>query len=173
MDCCPCSETADERYARWDREASEARAAALASPDTWIPQGGVEDPGDIGGDVQAGAAHSRRFIRWMPSVSKWAVINDAYYQIEDERSSRVDGPLYAHCNGPTVTGIDRQVELIICTDPADPGGTEEWADYVYEGVCTEPRRSDYDAYAKELATDSKAEDYPDPSNVVPSWTLTS
>jgi hypothetical protein len=147
MDCCPCSETAEQRYARWDREASEAKAAAMTSPDTWIPQGGVEDAGDIGGDVQASTAHSRKFIRWMPSVEKWAAINDAYYHAEEE---------YQH-DGPLINNqwTERQTEIIVCTDPSDPGSTEEWADYTYEKYY--PDSKDFDGYARELAGNTTAD----------------
>ena len=162
-DCCPC-ETAEQRYARWDREASEAKAAALANPDTWISVSDVvEDAGDIGGDVQAGPAWSRKFIRWMPNVGKWAVINDAYYAAYDNPNFDSD----------KAVAIERQIETMIVGDPGQPGDTEEWSDYTYETVSTEPLRNDYDAYAKELAADSKAEDYPDPVTVAPSWALTS
>jgi hypothetical protein len=161
--CCPCStETADERYARWDREKATGRAAALANPDTWISVSDVvEDAGDVGGDRQAGPAWSRKFIRWMPSIGKWGVINDAYYQAGEDHG------------GTGGEFVDRQTEYMIVGDPDQPGDTEEWSDYIYETVNTEPARTDFDTYAKELVTDSKAKDYPDPVNVVPSWVFTS
>lgn len=53
--------------------------AARTQPDTWIEAypHGVSDHGDIGGDSQAGDAHGRRFVRWVPAIGLWAVINDA------------------------------------------------------------------------------------------------
>jgi hypothetical protein len=68
MDCCPCSETADERYARWDQEKAAGREAALANPNTWVAVGEVDDEGDIGGDVQAGPAWARKFVQWIPEI---------------------------------------------------------------------------------------------------------
>lgn len=153
MDCCPCSETAEQRYARWDREASEAKAAALASPDTWIPQGGVEDAGDIGGDIQAGTAHSRRFIRWIPSIGMWAVLNNSYYVAQGVEPDS---------DGQETTWVESQSETIICRDPSDPGGTEEWSDYEYSGRRASSIRGELDAYAREQAEASSAEDFSDP-----------
>lgn len=161
--CCDCNETYDERHARWDREAAQAKVVALASPDTWIQVSDVvEDAGDIGGDRQAGSAWSKRFIRWMPGIGKWGVINDAYYQAGEDHDG--SGGEY----------VDRQIEYMIVRDPDRPGDTEEWSGYFYEDVNTEPadvRNTPLDAYAKELAADSKAADYPDPAIVVPHWVL--
>src|SRR6266511_1521424 len=30
--------------------------------------------------------------------------------------------------------VERKTELLVCTDPADPGSTEQWSDYRYETV---------------------------------------
>lgn len=156
-----CSETADERYARWDREAAETKAAALANPDTWIAHGDVaEDAGSIGGDVQAGPAWSKRFDRWMPSIGKWAVINDSYYVAAEDRVVGTEDAGEFEV-AESHEWVQRQLEILICRDPSDPGGTEEWSDYTYE-TPEDPTRTDYDAYARELAGDSRAEDYPDP-----------
>ena len=166
MTCCDCNETPEQRYARWDREKVQSKAAALANPDTWISVSDVaEDAGDIGGDVQAGAAWSKRFVRWMPSVGKWAVINDAYYMrfsddIEDENS-----------NESKIDGVERQLEFMIVRDPNEAGDTEEWSDYEYETYYDDPdspiladhsREQALDTYARELAAGTCAVDYPDP-----------
>jgi len=34
----------------------------------------------------------------------------------------------------TTIYVERQTELLVCTDPADPGGTEEWSDCRYAAV---------------------------------------
>jgi hypothetical protein len=30
--------------------------------------------------------------------------------------------------------VERQTELLVCTDPEDPRGTEVWSDYRYETI---------------------------------------
>lgn len=41
----------------------------------------------------------------------------------------------------TANGAECQTEYLVCTDPKDPGSTEEWSDYRFERVDgTDPRR---------------------------------
>ena len=49
------------------------------------------------------------------------MITVAFYAIE-----------YDSCPGEFV--VQRQVEWLVCEDPADPGGTEVWSDYAYDDV---------------------------------------
>lgn len=84
----------------------------------WMEDGtGVQPGGDVGGDAQDGQSWSRRFVH--PDVPG-ALIN-VY--------------VYASHDNPSRPGLEwsaaLQVEYMLCTDTADPGGTEVWADYLY------------------------------------------
>jgi hypothetical protein len=35
----------------------------------------------------------------------------------------------ADCDSPAAISVERQTEYLVCTDPADPGGTEVWSAY--------------------------------------------
>lgn len=128
---------------------NELTVAGLAQPDTWIedPQG-LMDEGSIGGDIQAGPAWGRRFVRWMPTISKWALITDAFYRTEEENR-----------DGTTTAGICNQTEFLVCTDPTDPGGTEGYSDYTYEDLDIADDSNDD---SKRLAMNLQATDYGDP-----------
>jgi hypothetical protein len=79
---------------------------------------GITDGGDVGGDIQAGNAWSVRYVRDdMPG----SLITETVYAVKTP-SGRGHGYAY-----------QIQTEFLICTDPADPGGTEVWSDLTYEG----------------------------------------
>ncbi len=74
--------------------------------------------GDVGGDAQLDESFSVRFWhRDRPG----ALVRHCYYAALDLDDLAT---LY----------VERQTELLACTDPDDPGGTEVWSDYRYETV---------------------------------------
>ena len=93
--------------------------------DTQIPDSqwradatGVDSNGDCGGDIQRGDSYSVRYIR--PDLPG-SLITVAFYAVE-----------YAELPGEFV--VQRQVEFMVCDDPADPGGTEVWSEVTYDDV---------------------------------------
>lgn len=105
---------------------------------TWVPSP-VEKGGVVGGDG-AGEAVS---IQYTSPEVPGALITAYYYTVdrvlrgwqeEDDESPRWD--------------VESMTELMICTDPADPGMTEEWSDYTY----------DTDHYPISFATEAEAEE---------------
>jgi hypothetical protein len=75
-------------------------------------RGGVLPGGDVGGDAQLDESFSVRFHhRHQPG----AMVTYTYYAAID-------------LDDLTTICVDRQAELLVCTDPADPGGTEVWAE---------------------------------------------
>jgi hypothetical protein len=99
--------------------ASRRRRLAPPSVLSWQPDGyGVMPGGDAAGDIQVGESYSVRFVApEMPGslITLW------FYAVE-----------YAELPGEFV--VQRQVEWLTCTDPADPGGTETWSDERCDGV---------------------------------------
>ena len=82
---------------------------------TWQPDGsGVRMGGDRGGDFQAGDSFSVRYVR--PDLPGALITRTVY-------------PVYGACPGEFAVQIE--TEWLLCTDPADPGGTEVWSDYAY------------------------------------------
>ncbi len=80
--------------------------------------GGVLPGGDVGGDAQLDESFSVRFHhRHRPG----ALVTVRYYAALD-------------LDDLTTIYVERQTELLACTDPADPGSTEVWSDYRYEAV---------------------------------------
>ena len=80
----------------------------------WQPDGtGIMSSGGYcGGDIQRGDSYSVRFCR--PDLPS-AMITCTAYAAEDDRN-------------PGEFFIQVQTEWLLCTDPADPGGTETWSD---------------------------------------------
>jgi hypothetical protein len=75
--------------------------------------GGVLPGGDVGGDNQASESFSVRFHhRDRPGV----LVTYSYFAAVDEEN-------------PAAITVERETEFMICTDPADPGGTEVWSAY--------------------------------------------
>jgi hypothetical protein len=79
---------------------------------------GPQVAGDTGGDYQVSEAYDRRWTAKLADGSH-AVVDVAFY-------------LDSMGDGDKLPKLVRQTEYIQCTDPADPGGTEMWSDYVYD-----------------------------------------
>jgi hypothetical protein len=97
-------------------------AAHLCRPwPRWVRDqqaGGVLPGGDVGGGAQLDESFSVRFhYRHRPGV----LVTFYYYAAVD-------------LDDLTTVCVERQTKLLVCTDPADPGGTEVWSDYRYETV---------------------------------------
>ncbi len=45
--------------------------------------------------------------------------------------------LYLTRTGTDPTRLDQQIEAVICTDPADPGNTEQASEYVYRTIAVD------------------------------------
>ena len=67
----------------------------------------VAAAGHVGGDLQVGEAYSASWGRELGG-GRWSVVTRAYY-VADEGSAR---------------SMIECTEYLVCTDPADPGGTE-------------------------------------------------
>ena len=76
---------------------------------------------DWGGDVQVGDAFDARWTRSLDD-GLTAMVSRTYYAIVPDQP------------GPRVREMERCDEYLVCTDPSDPGGTEEWAEYRYRQV---------------------------------------
>jgi hypothetical protein len=143
------------------------RLLAILVPGAWheaYPRE-VFDAGSVGGDIQAGDAHSRRFVRWLPDRKLWAVINDSYYLAKCDHDAddheTYDGELRCkHC-GPLVW-VQNQTELIICRDFTDPGGTEVAADSIYRDDVCDLDSQATDAFAHWQAQRCEPKFYGDP-----------
>ncbi len=102
-------------------EAQPPPAGSLDPGPPWIRDqrgGGVLPGGDVGGDAQLSESFSVRFHhRDQPG----AMVTYRYYAAVD-------------LDDLTTISVERQTELLACTDPADPGSTEQWSDYRYAAV---------------------------------------
>ncbi len=101
----------------------------------WQPDGsGVRPGGDCGGVFQAGDSFSVRYVR--PDIRGALITRTAY-------------PL--RCGSEYTVQV--KTEWLICTDPADPGGTEVWSDESYDdsGTGIYPSASAAEAAASQLA----------------------
>jgi hypothetical protein len=91
-------------------------AAAADDRPIWVRDqhgGGVLPGGDVGGDRQVSESFSVRFHhRDLPGV----LVTYCYYAAVDEER-------------PAAITVERQTEYLVCTDPADPGGSEVWSSY--------------------------------------------
>ncbi len=98
-----------------------APAGASDPGPAWVRDqrgGGVLPGGDVGGDAQLDESFSVRFWhRDQPG----ALVGYRYYAALD-------------LDDLATVSVERQTELLVCTDPADPGGTEVWSDYRYEAM---------------------------------------
>jgi hypothetical protein len=77
--------------------------------------GGVLPGGDVGGAAQLAESFSVRFHH---TDQPGAIVTYCYYAAIDL------GDL-------TTIYVEQQTEHLVCTDPADPGGTEVWSHYTY------------------------------------------
>jgi hypothetical protein len=91
-----------------------SKAAAASAPDAeWRSDGsGVVSNGDCGGDIQDGESFSVRYIR--PDMPG-SLITVTFYPVTYEEL-------------PGEWQVERQVEWMVCEDPADPGSTEIWSE---------------------------------------------
>ncbi len=92
----------------------------------WQPDGtGVTDGGLAGDHIQRGRSWSVRFVR------------------PDLPGSRITVTFYAAACSERPGGfvVQRQIEWLVCEDPADPWGTEVWSDTDYKDVTDEVIRS--------------------------------
>lgn len=91
----------------------------------WREIGTLDDRGDVGGDLQAGRAYSRRFARQLDG-GEFAVIDIHYVAARDDEftaGARLN-EFWVHLD----------VEYLLCTDPSRPGDTEMWSNgYGYGG----------------------------------------
>jgi hypothetical protein len=92
---------------------------------TWQQVGGVMDVGDVGGDWQIGPAPS---VRFQHTEKPGSLMTVAIYPV---MHSEGDTCVPRTCI-PGSLDLQQQIEYMVCTDPEDPGGTEQWSDYEYE-----------------------------------------
>ncbi len=102
----------------------DQQPAATADPGPrWVRDqrgGGVLPGGDVGGDAQLDESFSVRFHhRHRPG----AMVTYCYYAALD-------------LDDLTTIYVERQTELLVCTDAADSGSTEEWSDYRYTTIAS-------------------------------------
>lgn len=102
---------------------------------SWVRSDPAVGPGgDCGGDVQDSDAFDTRWARLLPGEPVagplYAVVTRSLYvvKVPDAAVRRVN-----RLFGVTVSNryIEVRTEYLVCTDLADPGGTELWADYVH------------------------------------------
>jgi hypothetical protein len=85
-------------------------------------RGGVRPGGDVGGDAQLAESPSVRFHhRHQPG----AMVTYRYYAALD-------------LDDLATIYVEQQTELLVGTDPADPGGTEVWSHYQYTALADLP-----------------------------------
>lgn len=114
-------------------------------PVVWRPDGsGVLPGGQVGGDVQVGESWSRRFRPDVePVEGLHAIVEEDWFASDPDPNE--PGP-------PARFTVTCQTWACVCTDPDDPGGTEEWSDYDYhESEVFYPTLEDADRAAKESA----------------------
>lgn len=87
----------------------------------WKDDGqGIVAAGDVGGDVQIGDAYSRRFVHTR-LAGRHIEVRAYPAGIADQGDPGEE---------PTIR-LEVQTELMVATDPDDPGGTEVWSDLEY------------------------------------------
>ncbi len=96
--------------------------------------------GNVGGDAQVGEAYSARWTRSLPDGT-WGVVDRVFYVADTG-----DGP-YMEC----------QTEYLICTDPADPGSSEVWADARYDTEYCDPTDDNAHLLAQHCVGPSESE----------------
>ncbi len=106
--------------------------AEIAAPQ-WVPDGkGVLEGGDmVGGDRQVTKAWDVRYwLTGIPGRTLHSCVTVSYYGTQPE-------------DGDVIT-VSVTYEFLVCTNPADPGGSEEWSDSSYVDNVAGP----YDTYAE-------------------------
>jgi hypothetical protein len=115
------------RFWLFDRDRYSLVRCALVPADApqWRELGELtEDAGDVGGDIQIGAAPERRFTH---ATLPGRVVDVTAYPIKGDGSNPMppeDAPIH----------VSWQRHLTTCGDITDPGGTEQWADVRYPEV---------------------------------------
>jgi len=80
-------------------------------------QGTIDyNAGDVGGDIQATDATSRRFVR--TNASGTFTVLEVYAYATQEENGAID--------------VQAQLWETVCTDPEDPGSSEIFADIQYD-----------------------------------------
>lgn len=92
---------------------------------TWRKLPEIYPCGDVGGDWQRGEGWNVRYVReGDPVDGKYAIVDENYYvEVIDRPGDSRDGAYVVTC----------QTMYAICTDIEDPGGSELWCDYEYDG----------------------------------------
>lgn len=112
----------------------------------WIKHEEITDGGDVGGDYQVTDAWS---ARWSLDGDPQRIITVyTYGEVgPDDHDTYDDGKM------PDRLFITAQAEYLICTDPADPGGTEVFSDARYFSPLPESIAADEaDRFAKAWIT---------------------
>lgn len=119
----------------------------------WRRDGDVLAAGAVGGDRQASEAWGARYLpEDEPDDGLHALIEENWY------AERVDDPK----DSDKVLGyqVSCQTLFQICTDPSDPGGTEVWANYVYDNMSQiYDTVGQAEAVAKHEAESSSSDDF--------------
>jgi hypothetical protein len=92
------------------------QAAIVDDRPIWVPDqrgGGVLPGGEVGGDRQVSELFSVRFHH---RDHRGVLVTYSYYAAVDPED-------------PAAITVERQTEFMVCTDPADPGGSEVWSAY--------------------------------------------
>lgn len=88
----------------------------------WIKQPDIYEAGSVGGDYQVSDGWNVRYtLQDGPDDGLHAIIDENFYVESQNRDGA--GPFY----------VTTQTMYQVCTDPEDPGGTEVYADYEYDG----------------------------------------
>lgn len=116
--------TVSVRSNPWARQAGHPDLNVMAGPGNAGegqrgPGPGAVNAGDIGGDEQITAAWSVRFTH----VTKpGSLLTVAFY-------GEASDP-----DAPATYRLTRQDEYLTCTDPGDPGGSQDWCEYAFTDV---------------------------------------
>lgn len=93
----------------------------------WLPDGtGVQPGGDIGGDAQATASFSVRYLADSPDDALVTVY--FYGAYADPHAAEPTGPY----------PITIQTEFMVCGDRTDPSSTERWSTCTYTTAAVAP-----------------------------------
>lgn len=104
---------------------------------------GISRAGDVGGDIQIGEAYSRRFVH---SRLAGRHIEVSAYPVANNQPDPGAEP---------VISLEIQTELMVATDPDDPGGTEVWSDLEYSDLPERYERT----YPSVEAAEEAAQEY--------------
>lgn len=91
-----------------------------------------DDAGDVGGDIQAGPAHS---LSWQRELADGTFETLTLYHF----AATPDGTT---TNDPWAAWVETMIELVRHRDAKDPGGTELAADHRYESRISHPTLAD-------------------------------